>query len=156
MKETLVQIYQHRMDRCQNEQVWALAVFAGLCALVVAEKETFLRSMSASSIQWGLGMIGLTALWFLFERLRGYYRYRNQIARYLQGESVADPWIKQESHPLSANGSMWVVVFLMGIVVPYLAVARILEAPRDPADPATSGTVGAGGPNPPPAPRGSP
>ena len=40
MKNTLIQIYQQRMDKCTTEQFWAVALLAAMCGFILLQKKS--------------------------------------------------------------------------------------------------------------------
>ena len=113
------------MDRCQSEQVWALAVYAAVNAFVISEAEKFKLAFSHCNLVWALGLCGVLTLGFLFERLKGYYRYRNQIADYLKDEKDADARIKEPRSPLNWNSGIWAAIFVLAVAIPFIAMVQI-------------------------------
>lgn len=113
------------MDRCQAEQIWALAVYSGVNAFVISESEKFVDAFAHCHLLWALGVIGFLTLVFVFERLRGYYTYRNEIARLLADEPLADAIIKKQSSLFCSTGLIWIFVFLIAVSIPYMTTAKI-------------------------------
>ena len=128
MRETLVDIYQRRMDRSQSEQLWALAVYAAVNAFVMTEARKFTASFNHCSLVLTLAILGMLTLAFVFERLFGYYIYRNQIAEYLKDEPSADAEIKKHKGVCNLNSLIWAIVFVLAVVVPFVASITITAA----------------------------
>jgi hypothetical protein len=131
MKDTLVEISQQRMDRCQNEQMWALAAYAATCAFVISEKDTFLEGLARGTLLIGLGIAGAAAFAFVLERKCEYYGYRNDMASLLKGEADAPDYMKKKKNPLCWNGVIWIAVFVIAVALPFGAAFYCLKEKPD-------------------------
>lgn len=135
MKDTLVEISQQRMDRCQSEQMWALAAYAAACAFVISEKDAFLDGFSRDRLLVGLGIAGAATLVFVLERKWEYYRYRNDMARLVKDEADAPGYMKKEKSPWCWNSLIWLAVFVIAAALPFGAVFYCLkEKPNQPLE----------------------
>lgn len=132
MKETLATLYQRRMDRCQSEQIWAIAAYAGINTIVISESEKFQSSFEPCNVVWVLGIIGFLTFLFVIERLHGYYNYRNDLAKLLKDEEFADEHIKDVRPKKNFNSFIWVIVFIGSIVIPFVAASKIIGTTHNP------------------------
>ena len=106
MKDTLLEVFQQRMDKCQSEQAWAVTAYAAANAFVISEKSTFTTNLSSSSIVFALGAIGFATLIFVLIRKHEYYLYRRDMARLLAKVDDAPAYMKEEKRPRHVN--LWV------------------------------------------------
>jgi hypothetical protein len=143
MKATLVDLYQHRMDRCQSEQFWAVAVYAAVNGFVVTQGDRIIPAIQRGYLLFALLIVGALGLVFVYERLAGYYNYRNQIAQLLANETEADAFIKTRKSIWNPNGIVWLVVFALAFSLPFLVTAKVTEPHPAPLNPIST---------PPPAP----
>lgn len=121
MKNTLIDIFQRRMDRCQNEQLWAVAAYAGACAFVISENGTFVAGIGRATVLWSLGIAGTVTFAFVVERKYEYYGYRNDMARVMTDVAEAPEYMKKQKSAYCWNGLLWFWVFVIAIYLPFAA-----------------------------------
>lgn len=86
LKKTLIDLLQKRMDKCTNEQFWAVATLSALDAFVLTHHKLLLTTVALWVPMLLITVPATYACWFIVQRHRGYYFYRHHLSELLKDE----------------------------------------------------------------------
>ena len=117
MKDTILSILQQRMDKCTNEQFWAVASLTAIDGFFISERAD---SRFAFSDYWSIVTVVFSALygvWFVWRRHWGYYDYRDDMAKLLKNEKEAPEFMKMTSKRWTLGALSGVVFYIVFILL---------------------------------------
>ena len=127
MKTTIVILLQQRMDKCTNEQFWAVAATTGMNAFLLSQKTTISSCINTTAMFIVLAVVTIYAISFIINRHIGYYQNRNVMQALLENESDVPNSMKLQLNPWSwkqLSGVVfyvsWVVLGATGVVFCYI------------------------------------
>jgi hypothetical protein len=116
MKDIIIPLLQQRMDKCTNEQFWAVAVLSAADAFFISEGQGRLAAIPT----WlALAMLTLGTAYgvlFIIDRHRAYYRNRDAMAKLLEGEPDVPDFMRGPSK-LRTFTALSGVSFYVGCVI---------------------------------------
>ncbi|HVZ16144.1 MAG TPA: hypothetical protein VG897_03430 [Terriglobales bacterium] len=121
MKETIVGLLQQRMDKCTNEQYWAVASVTATDAIVISSRQEFTKSIPTAAIVAGLSILTTYGVVFVIQRHVNYYRLRRDLATVLQGEPVVPDFLKRVPGGRTVNSLSGVVFYVLWMVIAWMA-----------------------------------
>ena len=116
MKNTIVTILQHRMDKCTNEQFWATGAITGLTAFLLSQNETICLFFSRWAILAVSTVICISGIFYVHSRHVGYYATRKAMAKLLQDEKNIPDFMTNKVNIWTAC-SLIGFTFYSGIIV---------------------------------------
>jgi hypothetical protein len=127
MKTTIVMLLQQRMDKCTNEQFWAVAATTGMNAFLLSQKTTISSCINTTALLIILAVVTIYAIFFIINRHIGYYQNWNAMQNFLENESDVPNFMKLQLNPRSwkqLSGVVfyisWVVLGSIGVVFCYI------------------------------------
>lgn len=104
------------MDKCTNEQFWAVATLSGMNGFALAQHKKLLGLVPVWALLAFVTIATAYGVWFIIGRHRTYYFYRKELANLLQDENVAPEFLKKVP-PAWRPNTLSGVVFYIGWVV---------------------------------------
>ena len=71
----IIQLFQSRMDKCQAEQFWAMALFASMTGFIILKNKMLVKSISYTLLQWGIIITGIFSILYIISRHFIYIHY---------------------------------------------------------------------------------
>jgi hypothetical protein len=128
MKDTIIQLLQQRMDKCTNEQFWAVASLTAADGFVVSSHKDIAEITPAWLVLTAISAAAIYGIWFVIQRHFAYYRNRRAMVTLLAHEHDAPDFLKRKSSPCSANSLSGVAFFvgwiLAGCILCYFAMLQ--------------------------------
>lgn len=118
LKKTLIDLLQKRMDKCTNEQFWAVATLSALDAFVLTHHKLLLMTLALWVPLLLVTAPAAYACWFIIQRHRGYYFYRHQLSELLRDEEGIPGFLVGPS-PRSRVNTYSGIAFYLGIVLSF-------------------------------------
>ena len=87
MKETLVSVFQQRMDKCTYEQFWLCAVITGLNGFIVSQRDNIVGVVSLWSIILALLFLVSYGIFYLMHRHISHYKNRDIFLELIKGQN---------------------------------------------------------------------
>ena len=126
MKNTIVTILQHRMDKCTNEQFWATAAITGLNAFLLSQNKTISPFFSIWVILAVSTVICIYRIFYVWNRHVDYYATREAMAKLLRDEKNIPDFMTNKVNIWTACSligftfySGLIVVGLIGVIIVY-------------------------------------
>ena len=123
MKNTMVTILQHRMDKCTNEQFWATGAITGLNAFLLSQNKTISPFFSSWAILALSTVICIYGIFYVWSRHVDYYATREAMAELLRDETNIPDFMTKEVKNCSLIGFMFysglIVVGWIGVIIVY-------------------------------------
>src|SRR5438128_2588669 len=94
-KDTLISNLQQRMDKCTNEQFWAVAAMIAFYAALIARASALPTEIPKWLVAVVLSATAFYAAFFVIHRHKAYYSYRKDFAELLTDCSVAPQFMKK-------------------------------------------------------------
>jgi hypothetical protein len=116
MKNTLIQIYQQRMDKCTTEQFWAVALLAAMCGFILLQKKS-LFMIPHFLVGTAVIIVTIAAALYIYSRHKIYVYYDNHFLNLVNDE---EPY--KEFRLLHKNNISKRAAVLSGVVF-YLIVS---------------------------------
>ena len=144
MRDTLVKVHQQRMDRCQSEQFWIVALVTALNGFLYSQRESVLRHVDRDVCLVSLVALSVVAFLFVLHRMAGYYEYRNVIADLLTVDAAsrdadampsAVDYMREKRTMFCFHGAIWIVVFALAIFAPPMCQILVLKIDTSLASP---------------------
>jgi hypothetical protein len=114
------------MDKCTNEQFWAVAAVTGMNAFLLSQKTTICSCINTTAIFIVLAVVTIYAISFIINRHIAYYQNTNAMQTLLENESDVPNFMKLQLNPWSwkqLSGvvfyTSWVVLGAAGVVSCY-------------------------------------
>jgi hypothetical protein len=98
MKDTLIEVMQAQMDKCTNEQFWAVASVTAADGFFVTQR----KDLAAVPSWLALGMLGVAttySIYFVIHRHVAYYRLHNARCDLLRDETRIPFFMKRRANP---------------------------------------------------------
>jgi fatty acid desaturase len=108
-KGDLLRMFQQRMDKCTNEQFWAVATLSALYATAITQAAAALPGVPRWLIAVALSASAFYGLFFVGHRHKAYYDYRKDISKLVGDCPFAPDFMK-------TIGSAWELSRLTGII----------------------------------------
>ena len=102
-------MFQQRMDKCTNEQFWAVAALSALYAAAVSQAGTTLPGIPKFLIAVALSASAFYGLFFVVHRHKAYYDYRKDITELVKDCAFAPAFLKE-------TRSAWELSRLTGLI----------------------------------------
>ena len=116
MKNTIVTILQHRMDKCTNEQFWATGAITGLNAFLLSQNKT-ISPFFSSWVIWAVStVICIYGIFYVRNRHHDYYATREAMAELLRNETNI-PEFMTEKVKIRTVCSLIGLTFYSGLIV---------------------------------------
>jgi hypothetical protein len=122
MKTTILILLQQRMDKCTNEQFWAVAATTGMNAFLLSQKTTISLCINTTAIFIVLAVVTIYAISFIINRHIGYYQNSNDMQTLLENESDVPDSMKLQLNPWSWKQLSGVVFYISWVVLGAIAV----------------------------------
>jgi hypothetical protein len=116
MKEALIALLQQRMDKCTNEQFWAVASLTAADGFVISSWKQITASIPAWCILLAITCATIYGCCFIVGRHFAYYHSRGELARMLHDVDLAPKNLRRVPDSMSFN-SLSGVVFYVGWIV---------------------------------------
>jgi hypothetical protein len=104
------------MDKCTNEQFWAVASLTAADGFVITSHKDILERTPSWLVLTAITVATIYGIWFVIQRHFGYYRNRKAMASLLTHERDVPEFLKREPNLCSLN-SLSGVVFFVGWIV---------------------------------------
>jgi len=124
-KDALLQIFQQRMDKCTNEQFWAVATLSAFYAGLLSNP-----SLSAGLAKWLIAIVLSAAsfygVFFVVNRHKAYYDYRKDFADLLKDCTFAPRVLKEARSAWDLSRFSGLFFYSSWILVGYAVTMYVL------------------------------
>lgn len=103
------------MDKCTNEQFWAVATISGMDGFALTEGKTLIATLPNWALAFLVSVATAYAVWFVIQRHQGYYFYRSQLVALLTDEKDVPSFLR--TPPRSKSNILSGVTFYVGWVI---------------------------------------
>ena len=124
MKKTIATILQARMDKCTNEQFWAVATLSGMNGFVLIQLDIFVIVIPNWVLIFFITLVTTYGVWFIIQRHQRYYFLRRELAYLLKKEKGIPRFLRKAPIKNSLNKFSG-VVFYTGWVISIWAFTMI-------------------------------
>jgi len=126
------------MDRCQSEQLWAIASYLAVTVFLVthiAEGKIDHGKVPAAIV--GMLVLFLVTTGFLWDRLENYYRHRHSLTKlsaklpnapaYMKADFGISTKLAVARGVLSKQASFWIIIYVLVLVSPFAGYWLLFE-----------------------------
>lgn len=100
MEDKIIDLLQERMNKCMNDQFWAVAAVSAQNAFLITQKEVLLSALPVAAYVVALLAATSYALYYVWHRHKEYYKAKNDIAARLKKKKAPPPkFMDRKSHP---------------------------------------------------------
>lgn len=129
MKDTIVPLLQQRMDKCTNEQFWAVASLTAADGFVVATHRDIAERIPPWFVLGAITTATIYGIWFVIQRHFAYYRNRKAMASLLAHEQDVPEFLKHKPNLCSINSLSGVVFYVSWIVAGCVLCYFVMRGP---------------------------
>ena len=90
MELDLLGFYRDRMAKSYEEQVWAVALVGSMNGFIISQAQTLLRVLNPHTLVWGLYLIALVTLAFIWSR-HGIFVYYDRLVKQIMADHSPIP-----------------------------------------------------------------
>ena len=119
MKATMISLLQQRMDKCTNEQFWAVASLTAADAFIVTAGKNVWSKIPYPFLLGAITLVTAYGIYFIIHRHFAFYRNRTAIALLLADDPDAPDFLKTEPNLRTFNSLSGVAFYVVWVGLGY-------------------------------------